>query len=86
MLTLSGTVTNVFESPAGTGKDGSPYPARRNVQLLVSNTMRNGEVRQDLQTIGLPDQIKPPGAGEQISLPVGAYVSGKSIRFYALQP
>lgn len=82
MLTLSGVVMNVFETPAGTGKDGKPYPARRNVQLTVESILRNGEKRLSLETLPLPDDIPPPGAGEEISLPVGCFVSGNAVRFY----
>lgn len=86
MLTLTGKVTNVFEAPKGTNKEGKEYGGGDKVQLLVQNPLQNGETRMDVVTLAT-DQADFFRAreGQQVRLPVGAFPSGKAVQFFVLK-
>lgn len=87
MLTLNGQVMNVFNTPETKDrKTGEVRPAADRVQIHAENTLENGEKRFELVT------LKVTGAdayrkiiGRQVRIPVGAFVSGKAIVYYALK-
>lgn len=86
MLTLSGTVTNVYEAPKGVNKEGKDYGGGYKVQLLCNIPLQNGENRMDVMTLGTDD----PGffrsrLGKEVSLPVGAFPIGKAVQFFILK-
>jgi hypothetical protein len=87
MLTLNGTVQNVFHTPERVDrKTGEIYPAGDRVQLLAENELESGEVRLDLVTL----KVANPAAykalqGRRVAVPVGAFPAGKAVQFYALR-
>jgi len=87
MLTLNGQVMNVFNTPASTDKKtGEVRPAADRVQIHAENTLENGEKRFELVTLKVSngDAFRKI-VGKQVRIAVGAFVSGKSIVFYALK-
>ena len=52
MLTLNGTLTNIFHTPAKTDpKTGEIRPASVSAQVLAENTLESGEKRFEMVTI-----------------------------------
>ena len=87
MLFLNGQVLNVFESPASTDKQtGEARPAKHRVQVMCENTLQNGQKRMDLVNLSVED-IEPyrKALGKPVRVPVGAFVSGSAVQFYALK-
>lgn len=87
MLTLNGTVQNVFRKSGGTDrKTGEIIPASDHVQIMAENTLQNGEVRMELVTLKVdaPDAYRAL-LGRPVRVPVGAFVSGSAVQFYALK-
>lgn len=85
MLTLHGTVLNVFDTPASTDKKtGEIRPAATRVQISAENTLENGQKRIELVTLKVDkgDSYREL-VGKPVSVPVGAFVAGGGIMFYA---
>lgn len=87
MLTLNGTVQNVFSKPASTDKEtGEIRPASDHVQILAENVLESGEKRLDMVTLKVHAiEAYRKLMGQRVSVPVGAFVSGKNIQFYSLK-
>jgi hypothetical protein len=87
MLTLNGTVQNVFSKPASTDKEtGEVRPASDHVQILAENVLESGEKRLDLVSLKVHAvEAYRKLMGQRVSVPVGAFVSGKNIQFYSLK-
>lgn len=87
MLTLNGTVQNVFSKPASTDKEtGEVRPASDHVQILAENVLESGEKRLDLVSLKVHAvESYRKLMGQRVSVPVGAFVSGKNIQFYSLK-
>jgi len=86
MLTLTGQVMNVFSTPAGTGKDGQPYPAGHKVQIMAENELKNGEKRIDLLTMNTDSPAEFEALrGHSVRVPVGVFVVGNAPAFYILK-
>ena len=87
MLTLNGTVQNVFSKPASTDKEtGEIRPASDHVQILAENVLETGEKRLDLVSLKVHAiESYRKLIGRRVSVPVGAFVSGKNIQFYSLK-
>jgi hypothetical protein len=87
MLTLNGIIQNCFSRPASTDKEtGETRPATDHVQILAENVLESGEKRLDMVTL----KVHQIGSfrslvGKRVSVPVGAFVSGKNIQFYSLK-
>lgn len=87
MLTLNGIVQNCFSRPASTDKEtGEIRPATDHVQILAENVLETGEKRLDMVTL----KVHAIAAfkkleGQRVSVPVGAFVSGKNVQFYSLK-
>lgn len=86
MLTLNGTVLNVFDSPASTDrKTGEVRPASTRVQLQAENTLENGQKRFDLVTLKVvTGDLYRKLIGKAVRVPVGAFVANGAILYYAL--
>lgn len=87
MLTLNGVVQNVFRKDQTTDrKTGEVIPPSEHVQIMAENTLQNGEKRIELVTLkverGDPYRMLQ---GRQVRVPVGAFVSGTAVQFYALK-
>lgn len=87
MLTLNGQIINVFDTPEKTDKKtGEVYEAKFRIQVMAENELKNGQKRFDLVnlTVDNPDLYKPL-RGQTVRVPVGAFVSGSSVQFYAVK-
>lgn len=87
MLTLNGVVLNVFDTPASTDKKtGEIRPASTRVQVQAENTLENGQKRFDMVTLKVTDgEVYRKLQGKPVRVPVGAFVAGGSIMYYALK-
>lgn len=87
MLTLNGQVMNVFNTPESKDqKTGEIRPAADRVQIHAENTLENGEKRFELVTLKVTNgDAYRKIIGKQVRIPVGAFVSGKAIVYYALK-
>src|SRR5690349_9298724 len=87
MLTLNGQVMNVFNTPESKdSKTGEIRPAVDRVQIHAENTLENGEKRFELVTLKVTNgDVYRKIIGRQVQVPVGAFVSGKALIFYALK-
>lgn len=87
MLTLHGQVIGVFETPRGVNKEtGEEYGGQWKVQLMAENVLKNGQRRRELVDLTVDD----PGPfqsleGRDVRVPVGAFVAGKTIRYFHLR-
>jgi hypothetical protein len=87
MLTLNGTVLNVFDTPEKKDpKTGEIRPAATRVQLSAENTLENGQKRIELVTLKV-DKGDTYRAliGKAARIPVGVFASGSTVLFYALK-
>lgn len=87
MLTLNGIVQNVFSKQAGVDKKtGEVIPSSDHVQVMAENTLPNGEKRMELVTLKVEhlDAYRKL-LGRPVRVPVGAFVSGMAVQFYALK-
>lgn len=87
MLTLNGIVQNVFSKPASVDKEtGEQRPATDHAQILAENILESGEKRLDMVTLKVHAiETYRNLVGQRVSVPVGAFVSGKNIQFYSLR-
>lgn len=83
MLTMTGQLINVFESPKGTNKQGDEYGGTPRIQLLGSSPLPNGDTRMELVTLGVEDE-RPYKAvvGQAIRVPVGVFASKSAAVFF----
>lgn len=87
MLTLNGTILNVFDTPASTDKKtGEIRPASTRIQIQAENTLENGQKRFDMVTLKIADgEAYKKLTGKPVRVPVGAFVANGSIMYYALK-
>lgn len=87
MLTLNGLVLNVFDTPASTDKKtGEIREAATRVQISAENTLENGQKRVELVTLKVSaGEAYRKLIGKPVRVPVGCFVSGKAIVYYALK-
>ena len=82
---LSGQVLNVFERPKGKTRDGVEYGGDTVVQLLSTDTLRNGEQRVIQSEVscgedrGVAQQWRDL-VGKIVSVPCSVYVSNGDLR------
>jgi len=87
MLTLNGTVANIYESPKGVNKEtGETFGGQHRIQVMCENTLRNGEKRIELVDLSV-DDVTPyrESLGTPVRVPVGVYVVAGKAAFYALK-
>ena len=82
MLSLEGTILQVIHRPARASKDGKSFDEYWQVQLQTEEPLADGQIRFGLHTLstGEPGAFRAH-AGNRVSVPVRAYVSGGTIRF-----
>jgi len=87
MLTLNGTVQNVFTKPQSTDKaTGEIRPATTNAQILAENFLESGEKRLEMVTLKVhAGDAYRALVGKFVRVPVGAFVANGSIMYYALK-
>ncbi len=54
MLTLKGTLLNIFTNSDFTKEDGTIVPGKTKLQLLVKMPMRNGQNKNELHDLSIP--------------------------------
>lgn len=87
MLTLNGTVANIYEAPKGVNKEtGEAYGGQHRIQVMCENTLKNGEKRIELVDLTIED-IQPyrEAIGKPVRVPVGVYVNAGKPAFYAIK-
>lgn len=87
MLTLNGQIINVFDTPESTDrKSGEVRESKFRIQIMAENELQNGQKRIDLinLTVDNPSVYKPL-RGRLVRVPVGVFVSGSAIQYYALK-
>ena len=87
MLTLNGTVANIYESPKGVNKTtGEAFGGQHRIQIICENTLQNGEKRIELVDLTI-DEVAPyrEAIGKPVRVPVGVYVASGKPAFYALK-
>jgi hypothetical protein len=86
MLTLNGLVQNVFAKPeTKDDKTGEIRPASLHAQILAENVLQNGETRFEMVTLKVRTEAFRELVGQRVRVPVGAFVSGNNIVYYALR-
>jgi hypothetical protein len=83
MLTLHGTVMNVFTTPKGVNRDsGEEYGGSSKVQVMAENILKNGDKRMDMinLTTNEPDVFKP-FVGKFADIPVSVFVINGALMF-----
>lgn len=87
MLTLNGTLINIYEVPETTDKKtGEIIPACARLQIQGENTLQNGQKRMELHSLKVPNATPyTPLLNKPIRVPVGVFASGHGVIFYALK-
>lgn len=83
-LTLNGIVDNILVTPEGVNQEtGESYGGRHRVQLQIVKTLKNGQQQKEYQNLNV-DDVGPFRAveGKLVSVPVGAFADGRTIRFF----
>lgn len=87
MLTLNGTLANIYESPKGVNKTtGEAFGGQHRLQVMCENTLQNGEKRIELIDLTI-DDVTPyrEALGKPVSVSVGVYINAGKPAFYALK-
>lgn len=83
MLSLSGKLIHIFESPKGERKDGSEYGGQDKIQILGENLLPNGETRFGLIDLTAHDsKAFQEFQGKDITIQVGVMAAAKNQLIY----
>lgn len=86
MLTLNGTLHNCYEQSESKDREtGEIRPATLRAQILCENVTPTGEKRFEMVTLKVHNEGYRKLVGKHVRIPVGAFVSGSSIQYYALK-
>lgn len=87
MLTLNGKIINVFDTPESTDrKTGEVRDAKFRIQVMAENELQNGQKRYDLVNLSVDQPaLYKPLTGQLVRVPVGAFVAGGAVQYYALK-
>lgn len=86
MLTLNGILQNVYQQPESKDKQtGEIRPASLRAQILCENITQAGEKRLEMVTLKVHTDAFRNLVGQQVRVPVGAFVANGGIMFYALR-
>jgi hypothetical protein len=86
MLTLNGLLQNVFAKPESKDKEtGEIRPASLHAQILAENITPTGEKRLEMVTLKVHTEAFRKLVGQQVRVPVGAFIANGSILYYALK-
>lgn len=84
MLTLKGTLLNIFKTSDFTKEDGTVALGKTKLQLLVKMPMRNGQSKNELHDLSIPQEkieLYRQKIGKEVEVDVA--VIGKVI-FYGI--
>lgn len=87
MLTLNGTVLNVYDSDERKDKkSGEIIPASTRVQIQCENTLQNGQKRMELHDLKVTNgEVFRKLLSRPVRIPVGVFATaGGGVLFYAL--
>lgn len=86
MFEITGTLFSTFTQPGGKNQDGTSRPDQPCISLLVSEPLRNGEVRHDMKTLKV-DAVETftPYEGKAIRLRVGLFARGNELVVFGLK-
>jgi hypothetical protein len=84
MIELTGTVINVFNSPAGVNKKGESYEARSKIQVLGEMALPQGGHQNQLIDLSVDDPAAYTSfLNERIRVSVGVMAGlGRVVTFY----
>lgn len=85
MFSITGTVIKVFKAPEGKTKNGENYGGDYRVQVMGELSLKNGECKNELVTLGMPskwDRELYKCIGSVVTLPVGLMVSGNAVKAF----
>lgn len=86
MLTLNGTLQNVFTKPESKDpKTGEIRPAALKAQMLAENVTQTGETKLEMVTLTVHTDKFRELVGQKIRVPVGAFVANGAIMYYSLR-
>ena len=86
MLTLNGTLQNVFTKPESKDpKTGEIRPAALKAQVLAENVTQSGEMKFEMVTLTVHSDAFRKLVGQKIRVPVGAFVANGAIMYYSLR-
>lgn len=86
MLTLNGLLQNVFAKPESKDKEtGEIRPASLHAQILAENVTQTGEKKFEMVTLKVHTEAFRKLVGQQVRIPVGAFVANGAIMYYALK-
>ena len=86
MLTLNGTLHSVYTQPESKDKEtGEVRPASLRAQILCENITQSGETRFEMFTLKVHTDAFKKLVGQKVRVPVGAFIAGREILFYALR-
>jgi hypothetical protein len=86
MLTLNGTLQNVFTNPESKDpKTGEIRPAALKAQMLAENITQTGEMKLEMVTLTVHSDKFRELVGQKIRVPVGAFVANGAIMYYSLR-
>ena len=77
MYSVKAQVLNAFHTPAS-----EKYPESFKVQLLGDNPLKDGQVKKEMLTLSVPENIFNSLKGQQgknITLPIGFFVSNNHL-------
>jgi len=84
MLTISGTLLNVFMTNKYTKEDGSEIPPKTKLQLLTKVTLKNGGTKNELIDLSIPvDKVHKYKGKENTTVEVEVATIGK-VQFYGV--
>ena len=84
MLTLKGTLLNIFTNSDFTKEDGTVVPGKTKLQLLVKMPMRNGQSKNELHDLSIPQEkieLYRQKIGKEVEVEIA--IVGKAI-FYGI--
>lgn len=58
MIILSGKLLQVYNTPTGTDKEGKAYGGDTKIQILNETRLRNGEMKNEIVEMTVPDAYK----------------------------
>ena len=82
MLTMTGTVQNVFTTPEGQARDGTKYGGLHKIQMSILRKLRNGEQVLEQYDLTVSDKnYYLERQGQQVSIQVEPYAieNGRSV-------
>lgn len=84
MLTLKGTLLNIFTNSDFTKEDGTVIPGKTKLQLLAKMPMRNGQSKNELHDLSIPQEkieLYRQKIGKEVEVEIA--IVGKAI-FYGI--